>query len=190
MNKNTKDILIYSAIGLGVSATVLFLFRKRIKQGIDAVKKIYYDLSNEYYIKELHPAIKNDVRTLYNWIVQNTDWQPISTSGYRSFEKQAALHEQNSSNAVAGSSKHNYGFAIDMNLQNTKTGGYLKKSSSKAAWNKSGVPAKAKEMGFRWGGDFTSYHDPVHFEKSPYTSSQLLALHNSGKVDRNGYVII
>ena len=52
----------------------------------------------------------------------------------------------------------------------------------------------AKEMGLKWGGggQFGSYHDPVHFfiEPDGKSTTQLLAIHNSGKVDSNGYVIV
>ena len=39
---------------------------------------------------------------------------------------------------------------------------YLRKSSSIAAWEKSGIPNIARDMGFTWGGDFVDQYDPVH----------------------------
>jgi len=38
------------------------------------------------------------------------------------------------------------------------------KGHSKSSWESTGAPDVARGMGFRWGGDFKSYHDPVHFE--------------------------
>ena len=77
-------------------------------------------------------------------------------SGYRSIEKQKELYDawiaSNKRGLPAsepGSSYHNYGLAADF----VATGGpYLT------------VGLLAKDVGLRWGGDFTDYPDPVHID--------------------------
>jgi D-alanyl-D-alanine carboxypeptidase len=99
-------------------------------------------------------------------IEKETGWQILITSGYRTDEEQEILKKRDTRNARAGQSKHNFGKAIDINLyQNTWiTGKWLLKSSSKKHWEDSGVLKIAKRYNLKWGGDFKSYYDPVHFE--------------------------
>ena len=114
-----------------------------------------------------------------------------ATSGYRTYAEQVALHNQNSSNANAGYSSHNFGFAVDLNVRkNGKT--ILQKASSNNAWEKSGVVALARKIGIQWVGNFGSYHDPVHFFLKPngLDTTQLRAMYNSGKKDNDGYVLV
>jgi hypothetical protein len=99
-------------------------------------------------------------------IESKTDWNVVINSGLRSEEEQIELKKQNSKNASAGRSKHVKGKAIDINLYEKGwfPRNFLKKSDTKAAWEKTGVPDLAKQFGLKWGGDFKTYHDPVHFE--------------------------
>jgi peptidoglycan L-alanyl-D-glutamate endopeptidase CwlK len=47
-----------------------------------------------------------------------------------------------------------------------------------------------KRYGWEWGGDWRFKDDP-HFQKTFGKSiNELLALHNSGKIDKNGFVLI
>ena len=84
------------------------------------------------------------------------------TSGYRSTAKQKVLHEQNPKNARPGTSPHEFKRAMDINLIGPT--GWIRKSDSKEIWMKTGIPDIAKKRGFRWGGNFKTYHDPVHFD--------------------------
>lgn len=97
-------------------------------------------------------------------IEKETGFYVLITDGKRTFEEQEALHKANPKNAKPGTSRHETGRAIDINLVDKKTGKYIRKADTLATWNATKVPAIAKEMGIRWGGDFKSYHDPVHFE--------------------------
>lgn len=99
-------------------------------------------------------------------IEKETDWQILITSGYRTVEEQEILKKRDDRNARAGQSKHNFGKAIDINLYQSTwiTGKWLLKSSSKKHWEDSGVLKIAKRYNLKWGGDFKSYYDPVHFE--------------------------
>jgi D-alanyl-D-alanine carboxypeptidase len=90
----------------------------------------------------------------------------LITRGYRTVEEQEILKKRDDRNARAGQSKHNFGKAIGINLYQSTwmTGKWLVKSSSKKRWEDSGILKIAKRYNLRWGGDFKSYYDPVHFE--------------------------
>jgi hypothetical protein len=58
----------------------------------------------------------------------------------------------------------------------------------KADWME--VVAIFKQYGWTWGGDW-KFKDAPHFEKTfGYSTRSLLNLYNSGKVDKNNYVLI
>ena len=85
------------------------------------------------------------------------------TDGYRTFQESIKLKKENPKNATAGFSLHNYGAALDINVSYGDN--WLRKSSSKADWEKTGIPQYAKnKYNLRWGGDFNGYHDPIHFD--------------------------
>lgn len=152
------------------------------------------DSKTKDIINNLHPKFKDKASQFFATVEKQLGLRMFATSGYRTFAEQSELKKQNASNAAAGLSDHNYGFALDVNVVDPKTGKIiLKKDSSSADWEKSGIVKIAKGLGMIWGGDaFAGYHDPVHFAIAPngLKGSQLLALHNSGKVDSNGYVIV
>lgn len=108
----------------------------------------------------------------------------LITSGYRSFEEQAALYGQGRSsyiykgkqyarkgnivtNAMPGQSIHNYGIAFDFCI--VKNGKELTWDTTvdldhdgKADWIE--VVEEAKKLGFSWGGDWKSFRDFPHIE--------------------------
>ncbi|MFJ7756333.1 peptidoglycan-binding protein [Peribacillus muralis] len=99
------------------------------------------------------------------------------SSGYRSMEEQAVLYGQsrfysyngkNYSNldkpkvtqAKPGQSIHNYGYAIDYFL--VSDDGKTALWTVNAKWRR--VAAIGKELGFKWGGDWTGFKDNPHLE--------------------------
>lgn len=125
--------------------------------------------NNALYISNLHPSAKKIFSDFVTEVEERTGGKIIITSGYRDFKKQQQLNQQNSKNAKAGKSKHNYGLAIDLNFI-TKNGKHLKKASTVKEWENSGIVDISNKYGLRWGGHFKTYHDPVHFEiKNPST---------------------
>lgn len=99
------------------------------------------------------------------------------SSGYRSNHEQAAIYGQGRpgfrfdgkvygrkgaivSNARPGTSVHNYGLAIDYFL--TTPDGSKSTWVVNDQWRR--VGAIAKEMGFEWGGDWTSFKDYPHLQ--------------------------
>lgn len=117
----------------------------------DSVKKV----------SELHPKVRNRVAKVLTEIEKKTGYVVDVTSGFRSTDLQSALSHDNPKNAKAGLSDHEYGFAVDINA--TKNGKRLVKASSRQTWIDSGIPKIFKDNGFKWGGDFKTYHDPIHF---------------------------
>lgn len=103
-----------------------------------------------------------DFEALIEEIHNTTPYVVYITSGYRSTKKQKVLYEQNPKNAKPGTSPHEFKRAMDINLIGPT--GWIRKIDSKETWLKTGVPNIAKKMGFRWGGNFKTYHDPVHFD--------------------------
>ncbi len=134
------------------------------------------ELTSEYYgvndlknnpsqlkaLSELHPAIRNTFSEFINDIENNLGYHVIITDGYRSIEDSKKLKDSNNKNAIPGFSFHNYGMAIDINLQSQDL--LIKKATPKAAWLKSGVVDIAKKYNLRWGGNFSNYYDPIHFD--------------------------
>jgi hypothetical protein len=117
-------------------------------------------------IRKVNPESYTILNAFINDIESKTDWKVIIISGYRDEAKQAILKKQNPKNASPGKSKHNFGKAIDINVykQNGFFSQRLSKSSSKKAWEKTQIIALAKAYKLNWGGNFSNYHDPVHFE--------------------------
>ncbi len=205
----TKEFLIKNKlfIGLGIvlgMATITYINRNKLKtlaketlggqKWFDTSLQWWRDSKTKGIIDKLHPKFQPIAAQFFARVEKELGLRMFATSGYRTFAEQAVLKSQNAANAAAGLSNHNFGFAVDVNVVNPKTGAIiLKKESSSADWEKSGIVKIAKSLGMRWGGDaFSGYHDPVHFEIQPkgLKGSQLLALHNAGKVDSNGYVIV
>ena len=210
MAKNNEFIykyryLIGGGLALAVIGVVLYMNRAKVKQiakeelggfkWFDESLKWYRNSKTKDIVDKLHPQYRDKVKEFFSRVEKELGLQMYATSGLRTFEEQARLYKENPQNAKVGFSDHNYGFAVDVNVIDPKTGKViLKKANSSADWEKSGVVKIAKDMGLKWGGGgaFGNYHDPVHFYIDPkgMKGGQLLALYNSGKVDNNGYVIV
>ncbi|WP_317779312.1 peptidoglycan-binding protein [Peribacillus sp. CSMR9] len=111
------------------------------------------------------------------------------SAGYRSMEEQAALYGQGRfysykgksyssmskpkvTKALPGQSFHNYGVAIDYFLVSDDGKTALWTINTK--WKR--VAAIGKELGFKWGGDWTGFKDYPHLEMTGgLTYSQMMA---------------
>lgn len=189
MKKETLYIVIGVTSVVLVGATAVWILSRKHNNVVDNLLEKLSD-ENRKRVMTLHPNARLKFAEFISK-VQEKGYLVVITSGYRDFEKQAQLHRENSNNAKAGYSNHNYGYAIDINILDPKTGDtLLRKASSVADWEKSGIVAIAKKLGLEWGGDFKNYHDPVHFQMPrEKTTAQMLALVNDGKVDKDGYVL-
>jgi peptidoglycan L-alanyl-D-glutamate endopeptidase CwlK len=141
----------------------------------------------------LHPLIREDAIKAYQEAVQKTPVgvHPFIVQTLRTFEEQDALYQKGRTrpgpkvtNAKPGSSFHQYGLAIDFCLE---VNGKLKWVVDK---NWMIVVECFKKYGFEWGGDWKSFKDNPHVEKTfGFTWKELLALYNAKKIDC-GYVQI
>src|SRR3972149_4776748 len=77
--------------------------------------KFVLSKEQEYFIKDLHAKAQPIFRKFIAEI-EKRGYNVLLTSGFRSFAHQARLKKENTKNASAGTSLHNYGFAIDLNL--------------------------------------------------------------------------
>lgn len=114
----------------------------------------------------LHPAVEEGARELMKRSFARGI--PIQiTQGYRSINEQNSLYAigrtvngKKVTNAKGGQSYHNYGLAIDFVL--------LSNDGNTALWTVNDkwreVAAIGKSLGFKWGGDWTSFKDYPHLE--------------------------
>jgi len=152
---------------LGLAGIVFAVInRDKIKTMAKDIINYAFSKEQEFFLTDLHTKYQNVFRSFIADADKKLGYKVLITSGYRSFKKQAELKLENSDNALPGKSMHNYGLALDINLISKKDGTQLKKSSTSAAWEKTGIVELATKYGLKWGGGgtFGSYHDPVHFE--------------------------
>lgn len=157
-------------------------------------------------LKLLHPKLRDEALKAYDEAVNITPngVHPFITETLRSFKRSTELFNQpwdNKDNdgdgridepdehvtdAPGGSSYHNYGLALDFVIQLNGQQHWI----VDANWMK--VVNCFKKYGWTWGGDWSGkFKDPPHLEKKfGYNWRDLLKLHNTGKVDGDGYVIL
>lgn len=196
---NSKNSWIIALVGISITVIAGLLITRKLILKKDYSKyfnkkyRWYNDSQTRSVVNKLHPDYKGRVAEFFSKIESELGYTAYATSGLRTFEEQKELHNQNSSNAEAGHSSHNFGFAVDVNIKDKDGDVFLKKADSSKKWRNSGVVPLAEKLGLLWGGDgnFGSYHDPIHFYIKPNGKStdQLRALVNDGKVDKKGYVL-
>lgn len=178
-----SGVVVLSAIGL-----LIYLNKKK---GLSYSKDAQWAKKSGTLtmVQQMHPKLRQKFADFFSEVEKKTNYTIVGTSGLRSSAEQGQLSSQNSNNAQAGYSDHEYGFAMDVNVLDKSGNTVLRKASSKADWIKSGVVEIAKKHGFKWGGDFANYHDPVHFYNDfGIPANQMLELKNAGKVDKEGYL--
>ncbi|HRX32279.1 MAG TPA: M15 family metallopeptidase [Tenuifilaceae bacterium] len=152
-------------------------------------------------IAKLHPKLRLEAEQIYNEILEKGIAVRF-TDTLRTFAEQDALYAQGRTkpgkivtNAKAGQSFHNYGLALDFCLliNNGKQVSWDRNTdinaNEKFDWDE--VVAVFKHYGWEWGGDWTRFKDYPHFQRTfGKSTAELLTLHNSSKVDEEGYVLI
>lgn len=133
----------------------------------------------------LHPLIREDAIKAYQEAVKLTPVgvHPFIVQTLRTFEEQDLLYQKGRTrpgpkvtNAKPGSSFHQYGLAIDFCLE---VNGKLKWEVNKD-WMI--VVECFKKYNFTWGGDWRSFKDFPHVEKTfGYTWKELLAIYKAGQ---------
>jgi len=156
-------------------------------------------------IELLHPKVRQEVKDIYlNEIVPSLTGKAICRFAYtlRTFDEQNALYAQGRTKlfdskgkrlgivtkAKGGQSIHNYGLALDIVLlKDTDNNGTFESASwedtidfdkdGKADWIE--VVNIFKKHGWVWGGDWKSFKDKPHFEKTfSYSWETLLYKYN------------
>ena len=145
-------------------------------------------------ISKLHPSVRNEVSKIINECDKALTGRANVriTQGLRTFEEQQKLYNQRPkvTNAKAGQSVHNYGFAVDICL--IIDGKEASWDTAKdwdndkiADWYEC-VKIFAK-YGWEWGGNWKTFKDLPHFDRKGYNSWRKLS---KLKQDKNGYVIL
>ena len=137
------------------------------------------DKVTEERIKLLHPSVRDELMILIdkiNTCVLTGSAKVRIAQGLRTFAEQDALYAQGRTkpgtkvtNAKGGQSIHNYGLAVDIVLiiDGKITSWDTKKDFDKdkqADWME--VVSEFKKAGWSWGGDWRSFKDMPHFEKT------------------------
>lgn len=157
----------------------------------------------------LHPKVREEAMEIYDEICSRLTGNTTVrfTHTLRTFAEQDALFAQGRTKAGkiitrarGGQSYHNFGLAIDFCLLIDKNNDWI---YEEASWDnvkdsdKDGVAdwmevvVVFKMYGWTWGGDFKTFKDGPHFEKTfDYTTPQLRKLFIDKKVDKNNYVLI
>ena len=157
------------------------------------------DTPTKNRIAKLHPSVRNEITV----IIQECDKALTGratvriTQGLRTFAEQDALYQQGRTtagkkvtNAKAGQSIHNYGFAIDICLI---IDGKIASWETTKDWDNDQVADWYEcvkifaKHGWEWGGNWKTFKDLPHFDKRGFNSWQKLS---KLKQDKNGYVII
>ncbi|TKH17159.1 peptidase M15 [Bacillus wiedmannii] len=146
----------------------------------------------------INPTVKEAALNLIRRAYEENIFVKI-TSGFRSMEEQAALYGQGResyvyngidygnpskpkvTNAKPGQSNHNFGLAIDFVL--------VSEDGNQAFWDVNDkwirVADIGKGLGFKWGGDWTSFKDYPHLEMkniNPNSSRPMLRMGDTGGV--------
>lgn len=161
-----KEIKFYIVISL-----ILIIVLRKIVLSLKyaRINKLYGDTINK-----LHPSCDRLFKE-FLYRMDKQGYQIIITSSYRSFTKQQQLKSENPQNASAGLSFHNYGMALDINLKKGEQ--YWKKSDSIEHWKKTNIDKVCNDLKLRWGGTFSSYHDPIHIDvDGRFNTKELLTL--------------
>lgn len=127
-----------------VPFVIVAIFRKDI---FGAVLKP----SQDKIIAHLHEKYRDKFRQFIDAVEKETKYNIIITVGYISWLDQQKLHEKDPKNPKPGDSFNNYGLAINILATNSVT--FLRKKSSQADWDKSGIPKIAEKFGIKQNSD-------------------------------------
>lgn len=126
-----------------------------------------WDSHTDRRIGTLHPKLQQEVTDLINTFYDTYGIKMRVTQALRTFEEQNNLYAigrtvngDRVTNAKGGQSYHNYGLAFDI----------VPIINGKAIWNNHKIfedfAKIAKAKGWKWGGNFTTFKDRPHFEKT------------------------
>lgn len=143
MNKKLKIVLVT------VIVVILFLFRYEIKYVLlEAIRYKPKSPGANEALKQVHPILRYKIGPMLRKAEEDGHIVKITST-----------HRTSVGNANVGGAKyscHLVRMAVDLNI------GDIKMASPRSKW----LPYAniAKENGLRWGGEFSGYYDPVHFD--------------------------
>ena len=153
----------------GIAALGVFVIWKRgTIKGV--VKSVVWDAITAFRISNLHPLIREDAKNFIAAADKKLGKKLRITSGLRTYEEQNELYNQGRTkegkkrggvvtNARGGQSLHNFGLAFDV----------VEIKDGKALWRNpdwAKIGRLGKQYGFAWGGDWISFKDKPHFQRT------------------------
>ena len=152
----------------------------------------YPDLRTVERIALMHPSLRAETIALFEQAAAELKMTPqrfIRTAyTLRTWAEQAELFAQGRTkpgkiitNAAPGMSFHNYGLAFDIVVIENGAAVF---DANDPLWF--GFVKISKAHGWTWGGDFKSFKDFPHFEKSPRPVRELLSMYKNGKTFTDG----
>lgn len=119
----------------------------------------------EKHVRLMHPTVQKRFRSFIREVEQKTGYRVEIASAWRGWPDSLRIwqtYPQVQACCQPGQDYHMYGLAADIVLHGPN-GERLGNSSSRAAWENTGIRAIARKYGLQWGIDFVGYYDPVHF---------------------------
>lgn len=181
-------------LALSIVGVVLYVNRKKVKKlGTDVVEyaqnKVWDSISDRN-IDKLHPLVRDKARLLINRVEKELGIKLRAVSTLRTYAEQDELYAKGRTTgkkgeivtkAKGGQSNHNFGTALDV----------VPMVNGQPDWKHkdwSGIGKIGKEIGFKWGGDWTvakeGIVDKPHFEMQfGNTLAQLRSKYESGQRD-------
>ena len=142
----------------------------RPKRGNLKHETVWNDSQANKVLNTLDPRFKQKVIQFIN-NARKSGYNVTITDGYRSIQTQKGLYSKGRfgstesivTNAIPGSSPHNFGMAIDFYVLDKN---YLLNFNYTNDMTKTHTEAAqvGKKIGLEWGGDWTSPYDPPHLE--------------------------
>ncbi len=187
MMKDTLHILIAFLLIIGIGVVVNLVGESNYYSNL-------FNKEDEPLPTELHPTVVEAKDTLIKRAAKK-GIEIVITAGYRTEEEQDDLYEKGRStegkvvtNVAGGGSYHNYGLAIDFALK-LDDGDVVwdmqrdDNGNGKSDWME--VVSIAKDLGFDWGGDWTSFKDYPHLQMD--FGLTMRELKNGKRPDANEY---
>ena len=135
-------------------------------------------------VKFLHPLARSRQQVFLQNLLSEPKlkgYKIAISSTLRTFSQQDKLFKNGTTTSPAGKSQHNYGCAFDINIYDQETNVLIcsnktpgPKNETISIWTQLGIVDAAKRAGVKsWGGNFSSYFDPVHFGIAVNTAASL-----------------
>ena len=171
VTEQTKRTIGYATLAVGV-ASLGYLLWGRLGSSKPVPARLRTDAPgwqrSKMLIDKLHPSVQPMA-----WQVLSRAWDDglalVVTQSLRTNAEQQALYDQGRTkpgqivtNALPGSSWHNFGLAFDVAVLE---GGVPTWPNNNDLWNRIGNIGK--KIGLAWGGDWQKFPDRPHFEFHP-----------------------